>query len=93
MLKPGGTSIHAIDCTIEGVKQNQANSQQFIAAHHRACDVIDLAQHALADIDTYYLSPQGHLNWRRFTKRTYDEYPYRRVTSLGFAATKNRESF
>jgi len=93
VLKPGGVSIHAIDCTIDGVKQNQINSQQFIAAHNRRADVIDLAKQALGDIDTFYLSPQGHLNWRRFTKRTYDEYPYRRVTSLGFAASKNRESF
>src|SRR5690242_4710588 len=48
VLKPGGTSIHAIDCTIAGVKQNQINSQKFIDAHRRPCDVISLGQRALA---------------------------------------------
>jgi SAM-dependent methyltransferase len=93
VLKPGGVSIHAIDCTIQGVKQNQAIAQQFIASHNRSCDVGSLGERAIADLETFYLSPQGHLNWRRFTKRSYDEYPYRRVTSLGFAATKGIEGF
>src|SRR3954470_13387267 len=34
VLKPGGASIHAIDCTIAGVKQNQMNSQRFIDSHN-----------------------------------------------------------
>jgi len=93
VLKPSGSSIHAIDCTIEGVKQNQINSQKFIDGHNRTCDVIELGQQAAADLETFYLSPQAHLNWRRFNKRAYDEYPYRRVTSLGFVASKNHESF
>ncbi len=93
VLKPGGVSIHAIDCTIEGVKQNQVSSQKFIEAHRRACDVTNLGQKAIDDLETFYLSPQGHLNWRRFNQRSYDEYPYRKVTSLGLVATKNHESF
>lgn len=93
VLKPGGASIHAIDCTVQGVKQNQPIAQQFIDAHNRAADVMQLGERAIEDLETFYLSPQGHLNWRRFNKRSYDEYPYRRVSSLGFAATKNGESF
>jgi 2-polyprenyl-3-methyl-5-hydroxy-6-metoxy-1,4-benzoquinol methylase len=93
VLKPGGASIHAIDCTIQGMKQNQLVSQKFIDAHKRACDVIELAGHAIDDLETFYLSPQAHLNWRRFNKRSYDDYPYRRVTSLGFCATRGTESF
>jgi hypothetical protein len=93
VLKDNGASIHAIDCTLAGIMQNQQNSQMFIEAHNRSCDVKALGEQALDNLDTYYLSPQGHLNWRRFVRKTYDEYPYRRVTSLGFTATKRGESF
>jgi 2-polyprenyl-3-methyl-5-hydroxy-6-metoxy-1,4-benzoquinol methylase len=93
VLKDNGASIHAIDCTLAGIMQNQQNSQLFIEAHNRSCDVKALGEQALDNLDTYYLSPQGHLNWRRFVRKTYDEYPYRRVTSLGFTATKRGESF
>ncbi|HEX3359341.1 MAG TPA: methyltransferase domain-containing protein [Tepidisphaeraceae bacterium] len=93
VLKPGGSSIHAIDCTLAGIMQNQPWTQTFIQSHHRPCDMSKLGPQALADLDTYYLSPQGHLNWRRFMKKTYDEYSYRRVTSIGFAATKKGDQF
>ncbi len=93
VLKPGGASIHAIDCTLAGIMQNQHWSQTFIQSHNRPCDMTTMGKKALDDLDTYYLSPQGHLNWRRFMKKTYDEYSYRRVTSIGFAATKSGDQF
>jgi 2-polyprenyl-3-methyl-5-hydroxy-6-metoxy-1,4-benzoquinol methylase len=93
VLKPGGASIHAIDCTIQGIMQNQQVAQQFIHAHRREADVAEFGRGALAELDTFFLSPQAHLNWRRFNKRSYAEYPYRRVSSIGFVATRGIDGF
>ena len=40
------------------------------------------------DIDTFFLSPQGHYEWRNFLRRSYDEYPYRKVTAFDLIAKK-----
>ena len=56
VLKPGGVSLHAIDCTIQGVKQNQAMARKFIDAHSRICDVAGTGKNAIDDLETFYLS-------------------------------------
>ncbi|MGH7213453.1 MAG: class I SAM-dependent methyltransferase [Tepidisphaeraceae bacterium] len=94
LLKDGGLSIHAIDWTVQGaVLMNAELIEQFVEGHNRRVDMNELARKTLADIDTYYLSPQGHLRWRKFVGKTYDQYPYRRVTSMGFVARKNGDHF
>jgi hypothetical protein len=38
------------------------------------------------DVETFYLSPQGHHHWRG--GRPYEEFPFRKVVSLQTTARK-----
>lgn len=88
LLRPGGLSIHAMDLTVQGIMQNGALLARFTAAHGATDDLDSLGRDILADLDAFYLSPQGHHRWRTFLGKTYDEYPYRRVTSLNLVAAR-----
>jgi hypothetical protein len=68
--------------------QNAPLIEHFTRGHGWNQSIPALAEKARADLDTYYLSPQGHGRWRKFVGKTYDEYPYRRVTSIGMVSTK-----
>ena len=48
-------------------------------------EMMHTAQH---DEDTFFLSPQGHYIWRKFLRKSYEEYPYRKITSFNLIATK-----
>ena len=88
-LKRGGFSIHAIDWTVEGsLLKNQPQIEEMLKYYRSEVDVSHLREQALNDIDTYLLSPQGHYNWRKYLQKSYDEYPFRKVTSLNLVAQK-----
>lgn len=85
-LKSGGLSIHAVDFTVQGIMVDHRHRNEVLQCHGAAVAAEDIAGQALCDVDTFYLSPQGHYNWRKFLDRSYEEYPYRRVTSLNLVA-------
>jgi len=89
LLRPGGLSIHAIDFTVAGIMQNHELLESFTSAHGIPEKLESLGRFAQDDLDTFYLSPQGHYSWRKFLNKTYEEYSYRRVTSLNLVAAKN----
>ena len=88
-LKTGGISIHAVDFTVEiSIMPTHPLMNEILRCHHSNVSAEQIREEALADRDTFYLSPQGHYGWRRFLEKSYDEYPYRRVTSLNIVAKK-----
>ena len=88
-LKAGGKSIHAIDFTVDGaVLKNHGFINAVLSWHGLLKTAEEIGNEALDDVDTFYLSPQGHYNWRKFLGKTYDEYPFRKVTSLNIISTK-----
>ena len=95
-LKPGGKSVHCFDYVLQGLGQEHAleNARQIFAQQSRiesenAADenvlprVIDQLK---ADVETFFLSPQGHHHWRG--GQAYDQFPFRRVVSLQTVAVK-----
>ena len=88
-LRIGGVSVHAVDFTVEiSMMPRHPLMNEVLRCHHSNVSAEEIREKALADSDTFYLSPQGHYGWRRFLKKSYDEYPYRRVTSLNIVAKK-----
>lgn len=87
-LLNGGVSVHSIDWTLKGIMINFSIVEAFISHHGFTVDMLRMVGEALNDVDTYFLSPLGHYGWRKFLGKVYDEYPYRKVSSLDFVARK-----
>jgi len=85
-LKLGGLSIHAVDFTVQGIMVAHKHINEVLRCHGATVTAEHIAEQALCDVDTFYLSPQGHHNWRKFLNRSYEEYPYRKVTSINLVA-------
>jgi SAM-dependent methyltransferase len=92
-LKPGGWSIHAVDHVLEGhgdlyhvhqvahVVKLQATLAGLKKTDEMAIlQVQQLCTMARADLETLYLSPQGHNLWRGATP--YDQFPFRKCISV-----------
>jgi hypothetical protein len=92
-LKPGGYSIHVIDLVLQGDRddwhawqmlqilkfQNDiARAGVAEAALKRELDA--LLERARVDLETFYLSPQGHNLWRGATP--YDKFPFRKCIAV-----------
>lgn len=91
-LRAGGLSIHAIDFTIEGeILQNYDLMNEILRCHGIDEGAETIGKQALLDVGTYYLSPIGHYRWRKFLGKSYEEYPYRKVTSLGLVRSAKKE--
>ena len=89
-LKIGGFSVHAVDFIVEGnIMVNHQRMSEILRCHHSNVRAEEIQERALADVDTFYLSPQGHYRWRHSLKRSYDDYPYHRVTSLDIVAKRH----
>lgn len=90
-LKPGGHSLHLIDHVLAG---DGADSHlrhlaeillsQLELAQERGADLkVQLAgtiKKLTLDVDTYYLSAEGHNRWRGTVP--YDSFPFRKVVSI-----------
>lgn len=88
-LSNGGVSIHAIDFTVEGaVLENYVLANEVLRCCSAGISAEEIGRQALADVDTFFLSAAGHYQWRKFLKKEYDEYPYRKVTSLNIVTRK-----
>jgi SAM-dependent methyltransferase len=90
-LKPRGHSLHLIDHVLAGDGADFhlrhvadiAASQCALAGESPADAVgplITCLDKLVADLDTYYLSAEGHNKWRGATP--YDDFPFRKVVSV-----------
>ena len=87
-LAPGGASIHCFDFVLQGVAQeHDLTSAQNILNHqgqleNRTAETGfgDLLERLKSDVETFFLSPQGHHNWRGGL--AYEKFPFRKVVSL-----------
>lgn len=87
-LSPEGISIHCFDFILQGVgdAHDFANAQRILAEQHKIMGQIgaepfeNLVQRLRTDVETFFLSPQGHHHWRR--GQPYADFPFRKVVSL-----------
>ncbi|MFL6528064.1 MAG: class I SAM-dependent methyltransferase [Chthoniobacterales bacterium] len=92
-LRPGGVSAHCFDFIVQGLGDvyDLANAQQILErqaalVHKPPPDFHILLTQLRQDVETFFLSPQGHHLWR--TGRPYAEFPFRKVVSLQTIALK-----
>lgn len=92
-LAPGGYSIHCFDVVLEGARQRLHRERaerllelQAALASKPPEDVDALLDRVRDDLETFYLSPQGHHQWRG--GKAYDEFPFRKVVSLQTVAVR-----
>jgi hypothetical protein len=87
-LSPHGASIHCFDFILQGPgdAHDLSNAQRILAEQKRITDTPadtsfeELIERLRSDVETFFLSPQGHHHWRRGQR--YDEFPFRKVVSL-----------
>lgn len=87
-LAPGGASIHCFDLVLQGIAEEHALTTARNILNHQAqlenrpdeSDFADLLERLKGDVETFFLSPQGHQQWRRGL--SYESFPFRRVVSL-----------
>jgi SAM-dependent methyltransferase len=87
-LRPGGASIHCFDFILQGrgeaddppMAKGILAEQSRLAGAPAPEPLEALLERLKADVETFYLSPQGHHNWRG--GRPYEEFPFRKVVSL-----------
>jgi SAM-dependent methyltransferase len=87
-LVPGGASVHCFDFILQGNGDTHdfKNAQRILAEQKRIAHIDDdppfevLLRRLRADVETFFLSPQGHHHWRG--GQPYSQFPFRRVVSL-----------
>ena len=95
-LRPGGWSIHCLDCVTLGDGSDFHRNQAVIVAEHQrrlsdleqpsAAVVNEKIDQARDDLETYYLSASGHNLWRGSVP--YNDFPFRRVISVQTAVAR-----
>lgn len=87
-LVPGGASIHCFDFIAQGNGETHdfQHAQRILAEQKRVAHADDdppfevLLSRLNADVETFFLSPQGHHQWRG--GQPYPQFPFRKVVSL-----------
>lgn len=87
-LRPGGFSIHCFDIVVQGFGEahDLIQAQKILAEQNRVTQNTDqrpfaeLVAQLRADVETFFLAPQGHHQWRG--GRPYSDFPFRRVVSV-----------
>jgi hypothetical protein len=87
-LVPGGASIHCFDFILQGNGDTHdfQHAQRILAEQKRIGSLDDdppfevLLRRLRADVETFFLSPQGHHHWRG--GQPYEHFPFRKVVSL-----------
>ena len=87
-LAPGGASIHCFDYVLQGIAQeydlttaqNILNHQARLENRTAETGFADLLERLKCDVETFFLSPQGHHHWRGGLP--YEKFPFRRVVSI-----------
>ena len=98
-LKPGGLSLHCADAVVQGNGteyhiEQMARILQFqnrlagTEAGWEDClrTIRELCATAMQDLEAFFLSPQGHNQWRGRVE--YDQFPFRRCISVQFVSRK-----
>jgi glycosyltransferase involved in cell wall biosynthesis len=98
-LKPGGLSVHCADAVVQGngaesTLEQMARIHQFqnrLAGADADWDrclrsIQDLFAAALQDLDTFFLGPQAHNQWRG--SQPCEKFPFRKCISVQFVARK-----
>lgn len=90
LLRSGGVSMHCFDFILDGIGAEYAaqNARQILGQQNAlegndtsGEDALREVVRALsADVETFFLSPQGHHQWRG--GQPYDVFPFRKVVSL-----------
>jgi 2-polyprenyl-3-methyl-5-hydroxy-6-metoxy-1,4-benzoquinol methylase len=98
-LRPGGASIHCFDFILVGVGETHdlKTARCIIAEQAKLAndpalpaDLDIVIERLKGDVETFFLSPQGHHMWRR--GRPYEEFPFRKVVSLQTVARQLRDA-
>jgi hypothetical protein len=87
-LAPGGASIHCIDFVLQGIGQeydvtnarNLLEHQTQLGNRPAETGFDDLLDRLKTDVETFFLSPQGHHHWRGGLP--YEKFPFRKVVSV-----------
>jgi SAM-dependent methyltransferase len=87
-LAPNGASIHCFDFILQGHGDayDFDNAQRILAEQKRITAPSpetrfdQLLERLRSDVETYFLSAQGHHQWRG--GRVYSEFPFRKVVSI-----------
>jgi SAM-dependent methyltransferase len=87
-LAPGGASIHCFEFVLQGIAQEyDLTSARHILAQQAQLEnrpgetgFAELLERLKADLETFYLSPQGHHHWRGGLP--YEKFRFRKVVSL-----------
>lgn len=87
-LVPGGASIHCFDFILQGNGDTHdfQHAQRILAEQKRVTHLEEdpsfevLLRRLRADVETFFLSPQGHHLWRG--GQPYPQFPFRKVVSL-----------
>jgi hypothetical protein len=87
-LSPEGVSIHCFDFILQGPgdahdfqdAQRILSEQQKLSGDLASEPFEKLLERLRTDVETFFLSPQGHHHWRG--GRPYAEFPFRKVVSL-----------
>jgi len=94
-LGPRGQSIHCVDHVLDGAgAQYHEEGLQMVLSEQSAIDggpsrdAPELLRRIHADLETFYLSPQGHHLWRG--GKPYDQFPFRKVVSIQTCARSSR---
>jgi SAM-dependent methyltransferase len=92
-LTGGGQSIHCVDHVLAGAgAQYHEEGLQMVLSEQSAIDgspsrdTPELLRRIHADLETFYLSPQGHHLWRG--GKPYDQFPFRKVVSIQTCARR-----
>ena len=94
-LSPRGASIHCFDFILQGHgdAHDLSNAQKKILAEQKRITEAppeaafeELIERVRSDVETFFLSPQGHHHWRGGQR--YDEFPFRKVVSLQTVARR-----
>lgn len=87
-VTPGGASIHCFDFILQGHGEahDLANAPRILAEQSRVSGepeqepFAELVERMRGDLETFFLSPQGHHQWRG--GRPYSDFPFRKVVSV-----------
>ena len=93
-LSPAGVSIHCFDFILQGAGEahDLVHAQKILAEQERITGAPsgaafeELIERLRSDVETFFLSPQGHHHWRGGQR--YDEFPFRKVVSLQTVARR-----
>jgi hypothetical protein len=94
-LTPQGLSLHCFDFIVQGrgEEYDLVHAQEILAEQqkltgHAATEPFEnLLERLKEDVETFFLSPQGHHNWR--CGQSYAEFPFRKVVSLQTVARRS----